>query len=295
MGITNTRIIRQEPPRYLDAFSQAAIQFGGMLQQFGWGFFAFGMIFFWIFVGNSEAFYLFERRANWVETQGKVTELSSTNFSENESVVLRNTFTFIHDYREYEGKAFTLESKFREGEAVWVLYDPDDPTRSMIKGARRAPFGYSVLFVLLFPLIGAGFIVYQFWQNQQFIKLLKLGVFSLAKQANKEPTNGSVTINGVRYPIYKYTFEFMVEEEPVQAICQTHRTELVEGEDREIVLYDPLNPSYNMVYDVVPNVPEIDADGYLKPVSWQKIWVFLLPVLTILINAIGWLLTVSSG
>ena len=294
MSKPKQRVIRQTPPRYLDAFTQSTILLGGAIQQFGWGFFSFGMIFFWVFVGNSQVFYLFENRNDWKETEGVVSVVAPTNMSENDQIIYEAEFTFIHDYREYVGKSYSGGRIYGETQAVWVIYDEDDPTRSMIKGSRRAPFGYSVAFILIFPLLGAIFIVYQFIRNQRFLKLLKLGVFSLGKQVNKEPTGGSITINNVTYPIYKYTFEFLVKGIARQAICKTHQTNLVEDEEEEIVLYDPLNPSYNMVYDAVPNVPEIDADGYLKPVKWSKILVFVLPILTALINLGGWLLTVAS-
>ena len=284
------KVIRQKPPRYLDPYSQGVILLGGMIQQIGWAFFSFSMIFFWAFVGNSELFYLLESRSDWAEIQGKVIEIEPTNMSEGDVTIQRNTFTFIHDYREYEGASFTVGRDFREGEAVWVRYDLDKPENSLIKDTRRAPFGYGVVLVLLFPLVGCIMILIQFRRNQVYLKLLKLGVFTLGKQVNKERTGGSITVNNVTYPIYKYTFEFVVKGIPYQAICQTHQVELVEDEEREIVLYDPLHPKTSMVYDAVTNAPKIDTDGYLKPVSGGKIAVFALPLLTALINLIGWLL-----
>ena len=235
-------------------------------------------------------FYLLESRSDWEEIQGKVVEIDPTNMAEGEVTIQRNTFTFIHDYREYEGESFTVGRDFREGEAVWIRYDQDDPANSMIKDTRRAPFGYAVALVLLFPLVGCIMILVQFRRNQVYLKLLKLGVFTLGKQVKKETTGGSITVNNVTYPIYKYTFEFIIQGVSHQAICQTHKVELVEDEEREIILYDPLHPKTSMVYDAVTNAPKIDADGYLKPVSGAKIAVFALPLLTAIINLIGWLL-----
>lgn len=295
MKKTNQRVIRQKPPRYLDAYSQAVILLGGAIQQIGWAAFGFSMIFFWAFVGNSELFYLLESRSDWAEIQGKVIGIDPTNMSEGEVTIQRNTFTFIHDYREYEGESFTLGRKYREGEAVWVRYDLDRPADSMIRDSRRAPFGYAVGLVLIFPLVGSIMILVQFRRNQGYLKLLKLGVFSLGKQVNKERTGGNITVNNVTYPIYRYTFEFTVAGTPYQAICQTHQTELVEDEEREIVLYDPLHPKTSLVYDAVPNAPKIDADGYLRPVSGVKIAVFALPLLTAIINLIGWLLIMGTS
>ena len=193
----NQRVIRQKPPRYLDAYSQGVILLGGMIQQIGWAFFSFSMIFFWAFVGNSELFYLLESRSDWEEIQGKVVEIDPTNMAEGEVTIQRNTFTFIHDYREYEGESFTVGRDFREGEAVWIRYDQDDPANSMIKDTRRAPFGYAVALGLLFPLVGCIMILVQFRRNQVYLKLLKLGVFTLGKQVKKETTGGSITVNNV--------------------------------------------------------------------------------------------------
>jgi hypothetical protein len=55
-------------------------------------------------------------------------------------------------------------------------------------------------------------------------------------------------------------------------------------EEQEIILYDPFNPAYNVVFDAAPNMPAITARGELKPASLWKAVYLILPLLGTALN-----------
>lgn len=274
------------PPRSISIFSQAMILFGGFFQQFGWSFFLLGSILSWIFLANSEVIYVFSGTKTWTETTGKVEKSEPTNMSENESLIYLTHYTFIHDYREYVGYSYTLGYSFDPGEEVAVLHNPEHPNASVIKGARRGAFGYSVLFVAIFPLAGLGLIVGAFISNLRYLRLLRDGTIAKGKMIEKTQTNSTVTINNVKYPVYKFVFSFEYLTKPYQAVCKTHQTHTVEDDAYEMVLFDRLNPTVNALYDAIPNAPRIDEFGDLRAPALKKAWVLVLPLLTAVINGL---------
>ena len=76
------------PPRSVPLLSRLVILNGGMFSLFGWIFFGFGMIFFWIFFMNSEAKHWFSF-TDWEDGKAKILRVEDTNASENEVSVLK--------------------------------------------------------------------------------------------------------------------------------------------------------------------------------------------------------------
>lgn len=216
-------------------YSRLVILLGGMLQQMGWGFFGVGMIFFWIFVMNSEARYLLFLDGKWVETKGILKNVAVTNTEGNDRKMYAYTFIFkdkaaVHesvwyDYlrTEYERPNITVPVEFKER----------NPKRAGIKGMSTSTFPSFVLFVVIFPLLGLGFIIAGIIANLKSLKMLVNGHFTEGKIVSKEAT-GTVINNKT---VFKFTFEF---EPPGgmkhQATCATHQTWKVEDEEMEIIL-----------------------------------------------------------
>lgn len=139
-----------------------------------------------------------------------------------------------------------------------------------------------MLFLLIFPVVGAILITIQIRSNLKHLKLLQIGNSARAILKEKEPTGGSVIINNKRYPEYKYTFEFSYRDDYkngiFQAICKTHLAELV--------LFDRYDPKINIVYDAMPNAPLINSEGKIMPALAIKLLGLIIPFLTILGNFI---------
>jgi hypothetical protein len=288
------RVIRENPPRNLGIYSRLVILFGGILQQMGWGFFGFGMIFFWIFVMNSEARYLLSFDGKWVETQGVLKNVAVTNTEVNDRKIYAYTFSFTgkggvheavcYDYlrREYERPNITVPVEYKEG----------NPKRARIKGMSTSTFPSFVLFVVIFPLLGLGFIIAGIIANLKSLKLLVNGHFTKGKIVNREATGTRINNNTV----FKFTFEF---ETPGgmkhQTTCATHQTWKVEDEEMEIILYDPTYPENAVVFDAIPSAPQIDPQGHLEPAAISAASVFILPIISIALNVILFYIFVILG
>ena len=291
MDSSNQRYLTDPPPRQIDIFTQATIIFGGILNQIGWFFVGFGMLFFWLAFSFSGFESIFQSTSSWEEIEGTIDKISATNTTVNNQPVYEYNYYFRVKGQTYAGQSFTNGMQFNEQEKVSVLFNFNNPELSVIKGAKRTELSpWILLFLLIFPLVGVILVSIQTRSNLKNLNLLKIGDSTKAEMINKESTGGSVTINNKRYPIYKYTFEFFykdnIKEGNYKAICKTHLSELVEDEEREIVLFDRYDPKINSIYDAIPNAPEIDLDGAISKSDPVKVFGLIIPGLTIIGNTV---------
>lgn len=274
----DARFFGEAPPRSVSFLTRLTILFGGFLQQFGWVFFTFGMIFFWLFGWNSEARYWLTFHGPTAETNGLILDLESTNASENEVRVYAITFTYTVEGRTYIREGYSSGRAFSGGDAVAVVYPLSRPGKGWLKEGRRSLFSAWAILVAIFPLTGLGMILASFRKNLKFLSLLRNGQFTRGILVERKLTGGSVTINNRTYPIYAYTFSFSWKGKAYEATCNTHQTARVEDEELEIILFRASEPGYNVVYDGHSQAPDTDAEGRVVPAGWQRGWVLLLPV-----------------
>ena len=278
------RHLHDLPPRRINLFTKATVLCGGFFQQFGWIFFCMGSLFAWLFVPASDVRFWFEFGKEWKETPGKVVTAEPTNSAVNDQVVYSYLHSFELDGQRFTGKSFSVGQQFREGQEVSVRYDAVNPSDSHVAGSRRAVFPAFVLFVLLFPLVGLGFIVHSVRQNLRAVQLLEIGDFTRGVMKSKEATGSVVKINNTTYPVFKYQFGFEAGGKQHTATCKTHRGWLVEDEEREIILYDRFNPGFNLVFDAAPNMPSISGQGTLEPAPLRHAVYLLLPLAGVALN-----------
>lgn len=268
-----SQVLRSSPPRNLHPLTVLVTLFGGA-PAFGFIFIAFGSIFVWVFGAQSEAAFWIERAHDWRPIEATLTAVEPTNMSENESVIYRYVYSYELDWQTYTGEAFGFGGG-QAGQRIPVEFAEGSPEISRAPGMRRAPFAdWTLLLVMIFPLIGMGFVGFGLWKNLRLVRLLKRGVFTWAECAAREPTNMSINDR----PVFKYTFRFTVGGRVYDAVGKTHEIELLEDEETERVLYDPHNPAYNIVYDTYSNAPDIDARGQLVAPTLRQsgpIWVVL--------------------
>jgi Protein of unknown function (DUF3592) len=263
------------PPRRVPV-SLALLNVFGLFSQVGWFVFGFGMLFFWIFVGNSDFSYITLR--NPERTTGKVTRVEATGASENEVTVIANHYEYSVAGRRLTGTSYTTGNGASEGEEVTVEYKPADPAKSRIAGMRTGQFGKGVLFVVIFPLVGFLILYFSSRGGLKRARLLKTGLFTTGKLIDKEPTN--MTVNKQR--VYELTFEFTARDgRRCEAKARTHMPERLQDEHEEPLLYDPENPSEAFLLDELPSRPEINGVGELvgRPVAGAL--ALLLPALVI--------------
>ncbi|MEL6847708.1 MAG: DUF3592 domain-containing protein, partial [Bacteroidota bacterium] len=169
--------ILSPPPRSLSLLSRLIILTRGTVQQMGWFFLCFGMIFFWVFFMNSEARYWFEW-TSWEAQQGEITAISATSSYVNEQRVMEYTYRYTWDGEVSLGSGFGPAGMYQTGANCPIEVNPSDGLESRLVGARRATFPAWAAFVVLFPLIGLGMILYAFRQNFKRIDLLRYGLLA---------------------------------------------------------------------------------------------------------------------
>jgi hypothetical protein len=286
------RTLRELPPRHLGWYTRAVLFFGDRVSQMGWLLFTAGSLFFWTTSTHSEARLWFHHQTlDWATKAGDVLSVDSTGKWEDKKQIWHYGHTFALDGVRYPGESYSVGKKFDAGQIAYIQYDPEDPGYNRIIGMRQNLYSVRANWMLLLPLLGLFFIFHPVSQNLRFIRLLKIGDFTRGKLAGKTATNESVKTGGSVRPVVKYLFAFEYEGTVYHANCRTHRTDLVEDEETESILFDRYNPAYNLVYDAVPNVPVTGPGGKMMPAPVGKAWVLFLPAFGVAVNLVYLLLS----
>ena len=260
-------------PRSVPTSVRLRVLFGGFINQFGWLFFGFGMIFFWIFVLNSDltGWLVFSGELETVE--GVVTESRGTGASVGGSdhsegtPVYANAYRFSYDREEHSGVSYATGRKLEAGQSVKIEMPKGDPSRSRIEGMRTALFGPFAAAAAIFPFVGLCFVIFGLRKGRKAIRLLRDGKQAEGTLVSKKATSTRVN----KQPVYKLTFEFTADDgRTYQAVAKTHQTEDLEDEAREPLLYDPVDPSYATMLDALPGRPRIDDMGTIHGGSVVK-------------------------
>jgi hypothetical protein len=110
------------------------VYFKGMVAQFGWGFFGFGMIFALIFANVNTVMGIF-MSPEWQRTKGQVTFVEETGASEGDEMVIKQHFSFIGpDGISYDNHSYSTGHYIEEGQQVTVEYDSTNPEIARIEG-----------------------------------------------------------------------------------------------------------------------------------------------------------------
>ena len=269
------------PPRPVPLLVRCRVLLGSPVGQIGWFFFGFGMIFFWAFVLNSELPTWASFRGELETARGVVTHVEATKASENHARIYANHYSFTGPDRiQYEGVSYSTGTQRHKGDAVIIEFPKGNPATSRIQGMRMGQFGAAVVFVLIFPLVGLGFMLPGLWSGIKANRLLVNGKEALGTLKSKVPTN--VKVN--KRTVYKLTFEFVAEDGyTYQAVAKSHRPEILEDEAQEPLLYDPSDPRNAVMLDSLPGLPRIDERGQIQTRSHLKaLLVLILPALTII-------------
>lgn len=274
------------PPRAVPSTVRLRVLFGGMLNQMGWFFFGFGMIFVWIFLLHADltSFYLF--RGDLETVPGTLTTSQRTSFSEGGSKGRRGTPIYQHQYTytadgiRYDGVSYSTGYNLQAGARVTIEYPRGKPGLSRIHGMRRAAFGPVVAFVIIFPLVGAGLLAPGLRQGWRANRLLAQGKVALGTLQSKEPTNSRIN----NKPVYKLTFQFRADDgQTYSAVAKTYQPGDLEDDQQEELVYDPLFPTCAVMVDSLPGSPRIDERGLIQPCGlWPALRVLIVPLITMI-------------
>lgn len=271
----------EKPPRPLGVLNIIQYLFTGCPMQLGFLLLLGASILFWIFGIKSEIIHGFFLNENWVRTEGRIKLVADSGAEINDYNIYRYEFTYEVNGQEIEGKSHSTRlEKWYGGEAVTILYDLANPSRSTISGMRTEIFDYMVgfIFVMLPILIATFLILWGLLYNILFLLLLKYGVFIIAKTSYKEarnPKSNYVT----------YTFKFEIEGINYQTSFFGLKSE--EGDSGRI-LYLPLFPKTHTSLAKLTSDNLMDKFGKMVDGKWSALAVFTLPIIAILINLLGW-------
>ena len=151
----------------------------------------------------------------------------------------------------YDGDSATLDGMLRRtavGATVPIEYLAFAPSISRVVGTTRATMGYTPIFVVIFPVVGAVLAFGAWRSNRREIRAFSRGAPVLARITFRG-ADMSVTVNH-RHP-FKIVWEFQVGGRPYSGSFSTmQRGELggIEQSEQLAVLYDPRDPSVNTLW-----------------------------------------------
>jgi len=249
------------PPRDLPLLVRARLLTGGFMNQFGWAFFGFGMIFVWVFVAEADLTGWITFGCELETAQGVATGRKETSLHINDSPVYLTRYRFTVDDKQYEGTSYATGRSHEKGEAVTVEFPVGNPSRSRIRGMRTKPMVAWCLFILIFPAVGICCIIPGTRRGLKALRLLKRGIPAEGRLVDKARTTTRINDDWV----YRYTFEFSDDGGRThRAIAKTHLTYLLEDGELEPLLYDPMNPEHAILIDHLPGAPRIDEMGQIR-------------------------------
>jgi hypothetical protein len=150
--------------RELSTSVRLAALFGSALQQFGWAFATFGLLFCGIFLPAADLSFATFRGAQ-DEAEARIVAVEATSYSIGGGKSRRGAPILRHDYEWTDaqgvvrrGSSYSTARGLEAGSTARVAHLVDDPGRSVLQGQRPAPLPPFVLFVLIFPLAGLGFV-----------------------------------------------------------------------------------------------------------------------------------------
>jgi hypothetical protein len=233
------------------------------------------------------------RLALWPSTAtGVITAVRDTYSYENDISIYEYDFAFTTKREQrVAGRSYSNAGRWTIEDTVTVKYLPDAPAVARIQGARSSQFDSSVLFVLIFPFIGAALFLTAAYGGLRQVALLRSGVIADARLTGLRPTN--VSINHV--PVMNYDYEFQaVSGETFNGTSKSLPSGRLGDEAAEPALYLPSNPGRSTLVDAISLSHQLEIDeqtgqwfskeGFLNPVLYISAW-----IITIALSGYGFL------
>ena len=293
--------IVSSPPRDVPLSTRIVTLLGGPLNPFGWIFFGFGMLFVFGFIGDADltSWYLF--RGQTETAQGIVTAVEKTNATEGGdkhghggTPIYAYSYHFTYSQTEHQGVSYRVGMAAQAGATVTVEFPKNHPDISRIQNMRRNVFGPSVMFVLLFPLIGLIFIIINLTRGRKNLSLLANGEHVQAVHTDKEATRTQIN----KRTVYKVWFEFTdLHGELQKAFTKTINPGIIEGTGLEPLFYNRQSPSQIVLLRDLPrDNATLDERGQVSPCGLLALLKVLWPpLLGLAFIVAGWVLSHHIG
>jgi hypothetical protein len=152
----------------------------------------------------------------------------------------------------FTGKRWSVEN------TVTIEYVPEEPAIARIQGARSSTFAPWVLFVLIFPAIGAALFGSAAIGGLRQVALLRHGMVADARILSTRPTG--VTVNNT--PVVEYSYEIHTgAEEIFNGSAKALSSDRIGDEENEPALYLPSDPNRSTLVDAISLRYPLDVDG----------------------------------
>jgi hypothetical protein len=190
--------------------------------------------------------------------KGIITQVNETNSTENDVFVYEYIFTFTTKREQtITGRSYTTGRDLQNGANVTVDYVPEDPAINRIHGARSSAFSSWVLFVLIFPAIGAALFLSAAIGGLRQVWLLRNGVVADAHIQSARSTG--VTVNHV--PVLQYGYEIQTAAgETATGSAKSFPSDRIGDEQVEPALHLPGNPFRSTLVDAISVSYQLDVD-----------------------------------
>ncbi len=266
-----------DPPRHVPPSLRLGLMFGGFLNQFGWFFFGFGMIFYWVFAANAdfESLYFLGE----LETaRGVVTSVETLNIEVNDRTVRKIGYKFTVAAVKRDGVSYSTTDNHSVGGKTTIEYPLGDPDRSRIKGGTSSPLPIWGIFVVIFPLVGMIFFTIGFRRGRRVCRLLVEGTPAAGELVGREKTDTEIN----NRPVIRFHYEFPANDGNIYAAtASTHNVDTL-ADERQPLLYDPRNPGDATLLAHLPCRPQVDELGQLLPLTFRRILlVMFIPAVSI--------------
>jgi hypothetical protein len=132
-------------------------------------------------------------------TTAKIQAAADAHFTLNKEKVIEYSFAYTTaDGASRIASCYHTGPRWREGEVIPARYLPDDPSVACLVDARLSKGGVIGLFVLVFPVVGAGMVWWFFRQRRMVAELLRDGALAeanvLSVRETKTRVNGQLAV-----------------------------------------------------------------------------------------------------
>ncbi len=236
------------PPRSVALPVRLLLWFNyGTMPLFGWIFTCFGMIFCIIFLPWTISSIPDLTHRNFEPAgKGKVVDVVET------SMKVNNAKVFRYDFEQPDGKqahCFASRARIDVGDKVDL---EKSGTVYRIKGtslSMTGPFGVFTVFVVFFPCVGMGFVLYGVFHGRKAIALLEDGEIGRGGFIDETPTN--MHVNG--RSVMKLHFKFETSDGGVyDAYTTALDTSTLKDGSLKPLFYDPMDPTRSVLLDGLP-------------------------------------------
>lgn len=269
------------PPRPLPMSLRLKVLFGRLPAIFGWFFLAFGMVFVWVFAPATDFASYSDFRGSLETAPARIIDSRRTSYSTGSKSSKRPIYAFDYQFTHgggtHSGTSYQTGKGPAAGVSVTVEFPKGRPQRSRIQGMRTSPMdAWVLLFVPIFPLIGAGLVVVTLRGGLRITRLLQLGHASEAMVFECSPTN--TTVNGRRVFAYGLSYRDSLGNPQTLKVRTSNEAMMKEGS--KTALSDERGRAV-LLEQWLPT--GVDESGGLKPAPLgQAILVTLLPAATII-------------